>query len=675
MSMGWNGLEREKLDYILTDVLPVEVSELFSFSQFYKFLLRKDNQKILKEIIKDCKTNKAQNNKLFKHGWATIPLRYMILKNSDSFRKMSIIQPFSALNLYFFIECYQDDIIHYFEKKHTFSLRYHKKETNLYYKTRKNKIYYYFQKESNRIGRRIIQQAGNYFKITKFNSLNAFADSRAWRKCNFKYNFYAKLDYQSCFDSIYTHSFSWIVERNTIDAKKAENSNLFITIDRILQNINGRFSNGIVVGPEFSRMIAEILLQHIDNEVLNALENENIIYDIDYTAFRYVDDIFIFANHQTIIKTILEKYKLCSGKFLLQLNDLKLEQGTTPYLPKEWLEKTRRLSDIISEIFYKEKDNTYLTLPLEDKHIVKKDYIHINRIKDEVTVIVKNFPEYKRVVVSFLLSTILNNISKKRKGITLFRSEKQTLAFTILEIAFFIYAFFPGFELTRKLISIISYIDKEINIKGNKKYIKKMHEKLNYYSFIFTSGNLFDLCDWLPFLSEYNLRLSPVTEQILIKHAIESNNPIILANILVYSQYSKKFSQEINQLIEEIVLQKIKNILNSDEMMREEFWYILVFHNCPYMSIECRKHMNAIISNINTKLKNKIESKNLPSDKACSLICNFLNEIDSRGNKPENSFFNWNGVSHFAAQITYRTYQRTLFKKYHKKNSLFTSLS
>lgn len=43
--MGWNGLERNRLDYILTDLLPVELSELFSFSQFYSFLLQKKSTK------------------------------------------------------------------------------------------------------------------------------------------------------------------------------------------------------------------------------------------------------------------------------------------------------------------------------------------------------------------------------------------------------------------------------------------------------------------------------------------------------------------------------------------------------------------------------------------------------------------------------------------------------
>lgn len=38
--MGWSGLERNKLDYILTDLLPVEISELFSFSQLYTWSIQ-----------------------------------------------------------------------------------------------------------------------------------------------------------------------------------------------------------------------------------------------------------------------------------------------------------------------------------------------------------------------------------------------------------------------------------------------------------------------------------------------------------------------------------------------------------------------------------------------------------------------------------------------------------
>lgn len=664
--MGWKGLERERLDYILTDILPVEVSELFSFHQFYNFLLHKKNQKILKNIIRECKENKAKNMKLSDKGWATKPLKYMILKDSNSLRKMSIIQPFSALNLYFFIECYQKDIIQYFEKNNSFSIRYHTNETNLYYKSRKKNTLHYFQKQSTHMGRRVIQQAGNFFKIAPFESLNAFTDSRHWRRCNFKYNFYVKLDYKSCFDSIYTHAFTWIIERNSIDAKRATNSNLFVVIDRILQNINGRFSNGIVVGPEFSRMMAEILLQHIDKEVLHALEKENIKYEVDYVAFRYVDDIFIFANQPDTIEIILNKYKSIAEKFLLRLNDLKLEQGITPCLPKEWLEKTRQLSDIINNFFYKESNYINTSLPNENNFLVKSDFIHIDRIKDEVAVLIKRQSDNRRFIVSFLLSTILNNISKKKKGVILFGEKGTSRAFIILDIAFYIYAFFPSFDQTRKLISILSYIDKELNFKGNK---NKLNRIISYYSFIFNSGNIFDLCDWLPFLSEYELKLPLRIEQALVSKSLESNNPIILATLLIYSQYSKIFFQELMITIEDIIIKKVRKISSPEEMMRDEFWYILIFHNCPYISRTSSDKINDIINAI------KKPHERLPSDKVCNLLCAFLDMKDDTGNKPKNSFFDWNGRNHFAAQITYRTYQRTLFKKYHKNPYMFASIS
>ena len=253
--MGWNGLERNRMDIVLTDLLPVELSELFSFTSFYSFLLKKEQQKTIANLVNKLRKGKAKGDRvMFEHGWGTAPLKYNILKGANSMREMSVIQPFSAINLFLFMECYQKDILNFFDEKHSFSIRYHKKNTNLFHKTKSKKVTQYFQRPSSRIGRGAIQQVGNYFKITPFESINAFTDSRIWRMCNFEYKYYAKIDYKSCFDSIYTHSYKWIIERNVVDSKSGKNSHLFLTIDRILQNVNGLSSNGLIVGPEFSRM-------------------------------------------------------------------------------------------------------------------------------------------------------------------------------------------------------------------------------------------------------------------------------------------------------------------------------------------------------------------------------------------------------------------------------------
>ena len=671
--MGWNGLERNKLDFILTDLLPVELSELLSYSSFYSFLLEPEQQRKISKITQVLKENKAKSNSvMFKDGWSTKPLKYNIMKGYKTSREMSVIQPVSALNLYLFIECYQKEILDFFEKNHCFSLRYHKKNTNLYYKTKSKTITEYFQPQSRRLGKASIQQAGNYFRVSPFESINAFTDSLVWRMCNFRFKLYAKMDYKACFDSIYTHSFSWIIERNVIDAKNANNSNLYITIDRILQNINGRSSNGIVVGPEFSRMIAEILLQHIDNEIKLSLSNDGLQWHKDYEVFRYVDDFFIFADEQNNIDLIIEKYAATAEKYRLRLNELQFIKDETPCVPKEWLEKTRILSDTIGGFFFKGRKEEFNSLDEEKRFLVTTDYIPVDRIKDQISALMKQFPDERRTIVSFLLSTLLNNISKKRNGYKLFGKNGDGKSLLLIDLALYIYAFFPSFDQTRKIISFIAYINDELNFKDNQAKKQKLYHILQRYSFVFHFGNMSDLCDWFPFYYEYGIHLEMQTENKLFTEAVKNDNPIIWANILLYSQYNNSLYAKVLCSLEPIIQQKIDDIFGKEEMLHSEFWYVLVFHNCPFISSQLRLSMSSLIDSIRAKAAAEAsiaqaKGHYYPSADVTMLVCDYLQRQSPAGNKPDESLFNWKGIKDFSEQITYRTYQRTVFKKY-KKN-------
>ena len=83
---------------------------------------------------------------------------------------------------------------------------------------------------------------------------------------------------------------------------------MYAAIDRILQNINARTSNGIVVGPEFSRMIAEILLQKIDMSVHSMLLNMGVVNGEKYNVYRYVDDIQMIHRYYTDIYRYIDRY-------------------------------------------------------------------------------------------------------------------------------------------------------------------------------------------------------------------------------------------------------------------------------------------------------------------------------------------------------------------------------
>ena len=113
--------------------------------------------------------------------------------------------------------------------------------------------------------------------------------------------------------------------------------------------------------------------------------------------------------------------------------------------------------------------------------------------------------------------------------------------------------------------------------------------------------------------------------------------------------------------VELVVDDKIDRISKREPMMYEEFWYILIFHNCPFLSNELKNKITQFVKDI-TPNKSKI---NLPSEKVKKLLCEFL-QRSNQGNKPEKSFFNWGKIRSFDNLITYRTYQRTIFKNYKK---------
>lgn len=653
-----NNIERNKIDYLLTDIMPVEVSELFSYSKFYEFLL--EHRKELTEITSKLNKTKATSKEIPFEAkwWASTPLKYSILKGVDSTREINLVQPISALNIYAFIECYQKEILSYLDNNNHFSLRYHRKNNDLFYKRKSNKLTEYFVKTSKKIDKGILQQTGAYFKIHKFNSVSSFTNSRLWQQCNFKYRYFAKVDYKSCFDSIYTHSYKWIIERNTVDSKNVNNSNLFIVIDRVLQNINGKSSNGVIVGPEFSRMIAEILLQQIDKEVLENLQTVNLFNHKDYRIFRYVDDVYIFANTPEAIDVIIKAIETTAQKYLLRLNDLKKFQTETPVVLNTWIEKTRLFADKISELFFKKRELYELKDTPGHDYLVKDGYISLDRLKNEFSTLMSEFPKERRFIVSFVLSTLLNNISNKKDGYKLFDNDKTSKAFVFLEFAFYAYSFCPCFEHTQKVISMLVYFDDELKFKTEEKNHKKLLNLVRRYGFIFEKANLNDICNWFVFFYEYKISLLQLSEEKILQNIENENNPILWANYLIYSQYHKGYNDIILSKVENLIKNNLSQMIPYEPLLQKEFWYVIVFCNCPYLSPSTK----AIIDN---KLTEIHRTGNSPCDIANKLIFDFLNSNQS------NLFFCW-GYYNFSAskQLTYRTYQRTLFKQYKNKRSI-----
>lgn len=532
MKRSKKNIERNKLDYLLTDIMPVEVSELFSYSKFYEYLLSK--QSTLDDIVSKMRAMKAENSETpFAGGkwgnWATSPLKFNILKGTDSIRGLNLVQPLSAMNIYFFVECYQKELLDILSNNSCFSLRYHRKNSDLFYRRKSKKIVDYFEKTSQKVDRAILQQTGAYFKIYKFNSVSSFTNSRLWQQCNFKYHNFAKIDYKSCFDSIYTHAYKWCIEKDTVDSKEASNANLHIVIDRVLQNINCRSSNGLIVGPEFSRMIAEVLLQKIDVEVKQNLAAQGLNAGTDYRVFRYVDDIYIFSHTQAHTDLIIKTIEIAAQKYLLKFNEFKYLKANTPVVLSSWLGKARALSDRISTLFYRKQE---LHDMVDKKPLLKSGYISVDRIKDDFIYLVNEFPKEQRYIVSFMLSTLLNNISNKKDGYALFEPDKCARAFVLLDLAMYIYSFCPCFEHTQKLISMIVYMDDELHFSKDELNHKKLINLIRRYSFVFEKGNMNDLCNWFVFFHDYSVPLLRIQRLFLKRNSAKRTTPFCGQTIL-----------------------------------------------------------------------------------------------------------------------------------------------
>ena len=90
-----------------------------------------------------------------------------------------------------------------------------------------------------------------------------------------------------------------------------------------MRNHNYGETNGIVIGPELSRIFSEIIFQKIDSNLETLLSKKGFSHGSDFSIFRYVDDYFIFYNEEHIYRKIVADLEFCLNEYKLSLNSEK----------------------------------------------------------------------------------------------------------------------------------------------------------------------------------------------------------------------------------------------------------------------------------------------------------------------------------------------------------------
>jgi hypothetical protein len=497
---------------ILSDVLPFEIPITYSNRHLYNFLVKnkiklvtnangaekiiwQNTHPIIGEILKllfGVKQATGISNEIelsSKADSKKIPFNFKISHKENDFRELTIIHPKSQLDLIYFYDNYRDSIL-YYSSISQFSIRKPNKVAKYIYQQAKKKKRQFGKEidEKNSLSAKTkYENLKNFFHVKKYSNIHKFYESYQYHQCEKKYNNLYKFDISKCFDSIYTHSIAWALLNKTIvkDTLPATDTTFAGVFDRFMQNLNYGETNGIIIGSEFSRIFAELILQQIDKTVYQELNFKGIIHKRDYDVFRYVDDYFVFYNDDQTKETIHSLFKMELSNYKLYLNDSKSKLYDKPIITELSIAK-QKISDLLN------KDLTFKAIEEkacedddaednnEDESEVENEkkyniYVSSNKLITRFKIIVKETKIEYKDILNYVLAAIDKKIEKiiscYDDSSNNHKKEKNyTESFLqILDLTFFLYSVSPRVNSTIKLCMIIGKVTAFINRKNQDK--------------------------------------------------------------------------------------------------------------------------------------------------------------------------------------------------------------
>lgn len=264
----------------------------------------------------------------------SIPFSYTITSGNDKFRQLSIPHPASQLAIAKFYHQYKALILLHCEKSRD-SLRRPARVAR--YSITKDYLFGILE-DHRPTGREVkngeTDRLRSYFVYHDYDSVYKFYESGEYRALEEQYSWVLNLDIQKCFDSVYTHSITWaIYGKENVKYDKSIYTETFPGhFDNLAQGMNHSETNGIIIGPEISRIFAEIILQRVDLDVEQKLNRTGLVAGRDYVLRRYVDDYSIFIRSADLKDDITNALRSSLQPYRFHLNEHKEELRETPYI-------------------------------------------------------------------------------------------------------------------------------------------------------------------------------------------------------------------------------------------------------------------------------------------------------------------------------------------------------
>jgi len=639
-------MKKEKIKYnenraILSDVLPYEIPIIFSNRYFYRLLtkykiklIRENSEtykltyqigenlndiqkKALKKIIEILFGK--ENGRLKKGNFVTIPFNFKILHKENDFRELTIIHPLNQLHLVWFYNEYKD-IIKYYCNISKYSIR--KPDKIAKYKIKKDSLFekLQFKNEKNEIieeNSKEYENLKSYFTYKKYSNIHKFFESYQYQRAEKKFDAMFKFDISKCFDSIYTHSICWAIYNKNIvkEVLNKAKGDFGNTFDEFMQNLNFNETHGIVIGPEFSRIFAEIILQKIDDDVYQKLIKEEIYHKRDYEIYRYVDDIFVFYNYEEVKEKIFEYYKHTLKEYKLYINENKTIFYSKPIITELTIAKSK-ISKLLEE---------KLTIKIEknDEKVKLNFNVKAQKLITDYKTIIKETNVNYKDVLNWTFAIIDKKVKSALIKFTKLENKNQyedkftKFLLEVLEFTFFIYATSPRVNTTIKISSILNVIINTIKrykiLSYDNKHIifKKISDeitlilnknKIKKHTQIETSYLLLILSEMGKY---YRLDKKKLKEYFHLKE--KQNITLNYFSIIILLYYIKNIKryEDLKILIKEQILKHFNNGINFKKNTESVLLFFDII-SCPFLDENFKKEILKKVKITNENLQDAI---------------------------------------------------------------------
>lgn len=314
-------VSKSKYRVVISDILPYERPMFFS-NRFFARFLKYYGVEINGDVLIANKHKEEPGLKEFleilggKGGASRSSFHYSITKDGHKEgRCLSVIHPFHQIKMVDFYERYKMLLIDFCSRSN-YSIRFPYKVAD--YQKKQKGYHKIFSDDAKPVD--TSESLKHFFAYKYYKNINFFYGDYRFLRAEKKFRNMTKLDLKHCFESIKPSTLSIAMFNHNME--ECEGSLAFDFCK--LQDEFNESRDGIIIGPELSRIYAEIILQRIDLELEKQLEKEEIIRNKDYIFYRYVDDGFLFFNDVEVKKRFFYNYKKVLNKYGLHINKDKI---------------------------------------------------------------------------------------------------------------------------------------------------------------------------------------------------------------------------------------------------------------------------------------------------------------------------------------------------------------